>query len=92
MSETLQGGRFQPWEVEMLLELERLAVSGANGRKRVLRRYQEAVHRHAEQSPSASIPLKLSEYLHSLEPNGEHSKPAVHEGADLDLEKRSRGA
>ena len=61
-SGTLSQNCFQPWEVELLLDMQACEL-GAD-RKRVLRRYQRAVHRAFERG--ASRPLKLSEYLKRL--------------------------
>jgi hypothetical protein len=50
---------FRPWEVELLIDMQSCRL-GAD-RKRVLRRYQKAVHRGLERG--AARPLLLSEYL-----------------------------
>ncbi len=50
---------FRPWEIELLLDMQGCHL-GAD-RRRVLRRYQKAVHRGVEQG--ATRALKLSEYL-----------------------------
>jgi hypothetical protein len=50
---------FRPWEVELLVDMQTCALG--TDRKRVLRRYQRAVHRAFERG--AARPLKLSEYL-----------------------------
>jgi hypothetical protein len=50
---------FRPWEVELLVDMHTCRL-GPN-RRRVLRRYQRAVHRSLERG--APRPLKLSEYL-----------------------------
>jgi hypothetical protein len=50
---------FRPWEVELLVDMQTCELG--TDRKRVLRRYQRAVHRAFERG--ASRPLKLSEYL-----------------------------
>jgi hypothetical protein len=50
---------FQPWEVELLIDLDSCPLGDARGK--ILRRYQRAVRRSLESG--ASTPLKLSEYL-----------------------------
>jgi hypothetical protein len=54
---------FQPWEIDILLNIESCDLSTASKRD-VLRRYQNAVQRQMEKG--ARLPLKLSEYLESL--------------------------
>lgn len=56
---TASRNSFRPWEVELLLDMQGCQL-GAD-RKRVLRRYQKAVHRSFE--GGATRPLLLSEYL-----------------------------
>lgn len=55
---------FRPWEVELLLDMEQCNLREA-GRKEILRRYQRAVQREMEKG--APVPMKLSEYLASLQ-------------------------
>jgi hypothetical protein len=58
-SGTTTRNSFRPWEVELLVDMQTCEL-GAD-RKRVLRRYQRAVHRAFERG--AARPLRLSEYL-----------------------------
>jgi len=57
---TIVRNSFQPWEVEILLDIETCTLEP---RKRVdiLRQYQKAVTRQLETGPGP--PMKLSEYL-----------------------------
>jgi hypothetical protein len=64
ITELLRGAivrnTFQPWEVEILLDME---TCGLEPRKReeILRQYQKAVTRQMETGPGP--PMKLSQYL-----------------------------
>lgn len=64
MVELLRGhmarNTFQPWEVEILLDIEGCALHDAN-RREMLRRYQRAANRYFERGGRTL--LKLSEYL-----------------------------
>jgi hypothetical protein len=51
---------FQPWEIEILLDIEACNLRDAV-RRETLRRYQKAVQRAMERG--APVPLRLSEYL-----------------------------
>lgn len=51
---------FQPWEVELLLDMETCQVERRE-RLEVLRQYQRAVERQMETGPGP--PMKLSEFL-----------------------------
>ena len=55
---------FQPWEVELLLDMQSCELPAAN-RRRLLRRYQTAAARSLE--CGAALPLKLSEYLNRVQ-------------------------
>ena len=57
MSGTMQRGRFQSWEMEILLDLEELQLNSATVRNRLLRRYQDAVHRQTDES--CKLPLEI---------------------------------
>ena len=57
---TMNRNTFQPWEIEILLDIE--ACNLRDGVKReTLRRYQKAVARAMEKG--AKAPFRLSEYL-----------------------------
>jgi hypothetical protein len=51
---------FRPWEIELLLDIEKCQIRDS-ARENTLRRYQRAVQRQLERG--ASTPMKLSEYL-----------------------------
>jgi hypothetical protein len=56
----IQRNTFQPWEVEILLDIEACQIGTAN-RREVLRRYQKAANRYFDRGGRTL--LKLSEYL-----------------------------
>ena len=62
--ELLKGGTrretFQPWEVDLLLDMQGCRI-GELAREGVLRRYQQAVQRQIRQG--GTVPMKLSEFL-----------------------------
>ena len=66
MQELIRGSMnrntFQPWEIEILLDIEACNLKDAVGRE-TLRRYQKAVQRSMEKG--APKPLRLSEYLNN---------------------------
>jgi hypothetical protein len=51
---------FQPWEIELLLDIEECSLKDS-ARRETLRRYQKAVQRAMENG--APVPMKLSQYL-----------------------------
>ena len=57
---TMNRNTFQPWEIDILLDIESCNLKDAIGRE-TLRRYQKAVQRSMEKG--ARTPLRLSEYL-----------------------------
>ena len=57
---TMNRNTFQPWEIEILLDIEHCNLKDAVKRE-TLRRYQKAVQRAMEKG--APTPFKLSEYL-----------------------------
>jgi hypothetical protein len=57
---TMTRNTFQPWEIEILWDIEACNLKGAVGRE-TLRRYQKAVQRAMEKG--ARSPVRLSEYL-----------------------------
>ncbi len=57
---TMNRNTFQPWEIEILLDIEMCNLQETVKRE-TLRRYQKAVQRSMEKG--ARSPLKLSEYL-----------------------------
>ena len=64
MTEILRGAivrtTFQPWEVELLLDMQTCDVDRRR-RQDILRQYQRAVQKQMEVGPGP--PMKLSEYL-----------------------------
>ena len=64
MQELIRGNMnrntFQPWEIEILLDIEACQIREPVKRE-TLRRYQKAVQRAMEKG--APTPLRLSEYL-----------------------------
>ena len=57
---TMTRNTFQPWEIEILLDIEMCNLRETVKRE-TLRRYQKAVQRSMEKG--ARTPMKLSEYL-----------------------------
>lgn len=73
----IQRNTFQPWEVEILLDIESCALRDSN-RREILRRYQKAANRYVDRGGRTL--LKLSEYLekkHRQPLNGESAAPAA---------------
>jgi hypothetical protein len=68
---TTERNSFRPWEVELLLDMQSCRLGP--DRRRVLRRYQRAVHRSMERG--AARLLRLSEYL--LRSRKERRAPAA---------------
>jgi hypothetical protein len=64
MGELMRGSMFrnsfQPWEVELLLDLDSCSLDRRR-RLDILRQYQKAVERQLEAGPGP--PMKLSEFL-----------------------------
>ncbi len=74
---------FQPWEIEILLDIEACQIREPVKRE-TLRRYQKAVQRSMEKG--APMPLRLSEYL-----NGKKGAPAqVTAAADIARSEEAR--
>ena len=65
---------FRPWEIDILLDIEACQIRDAT-RRETLRRYQRAVKRQMEKG--ASKPMKLSEYLESLQARRRESESAA---------------
>jgi len=57
---TMTRNTFQPWEIDILLDIETCQIREVV-RRETLRRYQKAVQRAMEKG--APAPFKLSEYL-----------------------------
>ncbi len=56
---------FQPWEVELLIDLGQCGLEGCSRRSTLLR-YQRAVRRRLENGEP--VPIKLSKYLGEIRP------------------------
>jgi hypothetical protein len=56
----IQRTTFQPWEIEILLDIEACDLRDGN-RRQVLKRYQRAANRYVDRGGRTM--LKLSEYL-----------------------------
>jgi hypothetical protein len=56
----IQRTTFQPWEIELLLDIEACDLRNGN-RRQVLKRYQRAANRYVDRGGRSM--LKLSEYL-----------------------------
>jgi hypothetical protein len=78
--EELVGGNlhrstFQPWEIVILVDMASCDLGGSSKRRIILREYQKAVQQHIQ--AGARTPLKLSEYMESLQVSGSQRKPAA---------------
>ncbi|GAB4411898.1 MAG: hypothetical protein OHK0021_20610 [Bryobacter sp.] len=60
---TISRNTFQPWEIELLLDIQS-ADLGRYSEREIYKRYQKAVQRAYERG--AKMPMKLSEYLEGL--------------------------
>jgi len=80
MQELIRGNMnrntFQPWEIEILLDIEACQIREPVKRE-TLRRYQKAVERAMEKG--APTPLRLSEYLSGKK--GAAAEPSSSEAA-----------
>ncbi len=65
VARNLHRSTFRPWEIGILVDLDHRNVRGASKRGSILRGYQNAVQ--CQMKAGARFPLKLSEYLESLE-------------------------
>jgi hypothetical protein len=78
MQELIRGAMnrntFQPWEIEILLDIEACQILEPVKRE-TLRRYQKAVQRSMEKG--APMPLRLSEYLNGKKTSA--ARPAAAE-------------
>ncbi|MBI5280362.1 MAG: hypothetical protein HY858_01680 [Candidatus Solibacter usitatus] len=72
----MQRTTFQPWEVELLLDIEACPIRDAN-RREILRRYQKAACRYVDRGGRTL--LKLSEYLAK-----KHRQPMDRDGAAVE--------
>ena len=65
---------FQPWEIDILLDIEHCNLREAVKRE-TLRRYQKAVQRAMEKG--ARTPFKLSEYLSGKKSGNKVTEPSA---------------
>src|SRR5580658_3093338 len=70
---TMNRNTFQPWEIEILLDIEACNLKEAVKRE-TLRRYHKAVQRAMEKG--ASVPFKLSDYLGNKKSVAKKANPA----------------
>src|SRR5579862_2479712 len=73
LQDGLHRGKFQPWEIDILLGIGGCNLRGS-AERRVLPEYQNAVK--ADLQKGAHLPLRLSEYLKRREGNCISRKPA----------------
>jgi hypothetical protein len=81
---TIARNTFQPWEIEILLDVQG-ADLGRASEKEVLKRYQKAVHRAYEKG--AKMPMKLSEYLDGLKSKRNSASDTGSPTSGSDLER-----
>ena len=82
---SLRRNKFQPWEVEILLEIESCQLRGSDMRE-ALSEYQDVVQ--AEIEKGAHLPLKFSDFVERREHARMQRKPA--KGASGTRTKPSR--
>src|SRR5271163_4585904 len=71
---TMNRNTFQPWEIDILLDIEACNLKEAVKRE-TLRRYHKAVQRAMEKG-AAKVPFKLSDYLGNKKSAAKKSDPA----------------
>lgn len=69
---SLNRNTFQPWEIEILLDIDSCDLGDTN-RRELLKRYQKAANRYFERGGRTL--LKLSEYLAKKHRQGGESEP-----------------
>lgn len=78
MTELLRGNMnrntFQPWEIELLLDIESCQLRDS-AKRETLRRYQKAVHKDMERGATGA--MKLSTYLENLRQKKSAPAPAL---------------
>jgi hypothetical protein len=75
----LHRSTFQHWEIVILVDMATCSWSGFSKSGSILREYQKAVQQHMQ--AGAQVPLKLSEYMESLQVSGNQCKPAAKQRA-----------
>jgi hypothetical protein len=73
----LRRNTFQPWEIEILLDIESCDIGEVN-RRQLLKRYQKAANRYVERGGRTL--LKLSEYLAKKHREPIHASPLASSG------------
>jgi hypothetical protein len=61
-----QRSRFEPWEIEILLDIDSCNLPVSSKRETLLRKYQKAAKRRMQ---NGRPPIKLSQYLDSITGN-----------------------
>jgi hypothetical protein len=64
----LHRSTFRPWEIGILVDIVECSQRGFSTHEKILRDYQKAVQEHMQ--AGGKSPLKLSEYLDSLQGSG----------------------
>jgi hypothetical protein len=67
--------RFEPWEIEILLDIDSCNLPVSSKRETLLRKYQKAARRRMQ--GGARAPLKLSQYLDAMKAEYQGRKPAL---------------
>jgi hypothetical protein len=75
LGRNLHRSTFQPWEIVILVDMAACYWNGFSKRRSILREYQKAVQQQMQ--AGARAPLKLSEYMASLQVSRNQRKPAV---------------
>jgi hypothetical protein len=68
--------KFEPWEIEILLDIDSCNLPVSSKRETLLRKYQKAARRRMQ---SGRPLIKLSEYMGSVKAQPQGRKPAVRE-------------
>ena len=68
--------RFEPWEIEILLDIDSCNLPASSRRDTLLRKYQKAAKRRVQ---SGRPLIKLSEYLDSMKAQPQGRKTAAQE-------------
>jgi len=80
----LHRTRFEPWEMEILLDIEGASLTGA-ARKKHIQAYQRAVQQQVKRG--AMRPRSFSEYLSAAQSRGSQRKPPAAEASGLQATK-----
>jgi hypothetical protein len=69
--------KFQPWEIEVLLDIDSCNLPASSKREPLLLKYHQAARRRMQSG--TRTPLKLSQYLDSLKDQFQGRKPVERE-------------